>query len=455
MSSDVSAKGHSANGWASYAPLLAVLLIFLGSVAFALAKSSALERDMRIAATQNMLWVVTQTQMEMLQLALAAGQATPDRQTIAQRFDLTMARLNLMQQGPQARYLDDLGHLQVVAEMTRALETLDPLENGHSDDLHAALFELGAQLHPQINRIANDVMTRDWEKAAERLDDYRATQRLIIAAMAFALLSALGIAWLVLRNQRRLHGAQLDRLRAAALLQQERDSSAMYRDFAAIVSHQIRTPLSLIDSAMHRLHRKGADVTAAEVAERRAVVGEAVGRLTRLVDTVLMLAKLDTDQLRARFTSVPLEQSAQALVDEIRQRFPDREITLTCDPGLMVARGDPHLVAHILGNLVSNALRYSPANRPVALQVHARAGEVGCSVRDRGPGIDARDLPHLFKRYYRGTQGSCGEGTGLGLALAQELATLQGGRVEVENAPGTGAVFTLWLPMAEEGGADA
>ncbi|WFE74962.1 sensor histidine kinase KdpD [Roseinatronobacter sp. S2] len=443
------------NPWALYAPFLPVLVVFLGSLVFVLAKSSALERDMRIAATQNMLWVVTQTQMEVLSLTLAVAQPDRDDTQISQRFDLALSRLNLLMDGPQARYLDDIGHLAAVQDMSGALLSLDPLELGHSPDLHAALFDLGQDLHPQINRIANDVMTRDWDKSAARLDAYRATQRLIIAAVSFAFLAALAISWLLLRNQRRLHMTALEHMRAANLLEQERDVSAMYRDFAAIVSHQMRTPLSLIDSSMHRLARMGDDVAASDVEERRKIVGDAVGRLTRLVDTVLLLAKLDNDQLQARFAPLAMDHVVQSIMEEAQSRHPRRTLRLSCSDGPLVARGDRHLVGHIIDNLLSNALKYSPPDSPIELRVFTQGQDVACAVTDQGQGIAAQDRTYLFNRYFRGTceeVRAAGQGTGLGLALAQELAQLQGGRISFETWAGKGSVFTFWLPAMKKGG---
>lgn len=445
-----------------YAPFVPVLAIFLGSLGFALAKSSQLERDMRIAVTQNMLWVVTQTQREILELTLAASLPDRDEALVARRFDLTLSRLNLLLQGPQARYLDELGHLEKVRAIAAALIELDPMENTRDEALHAALSALGQEMNPQLNRIANDVMMADWGKSAARLDDYRATQRLIILAVTLALLAALAVSWLLLFNQRRLHRAELEHLRAANLLAQERDISAMYRDFAAIVSHQMRTPLSLIDSAMHRLSRKGEAVTAQDVQQRRRIVGDAVGRLTRLVDTVLLLAKLDNDQLQARFVPLAMGELVQGIVAEARLRHPGRVLHVSCAEGALLARGDAHLVGHVIDNLLSNALKYSPADSPVELRVFPQGQGVCCAVTDRGAGIPEADRPHLFNRYFRGNAPKAGDGTGLGLALARELAEFQGGSITLESWPGKGSVFTLWLPAgkadsvpAETGGGKA
>jgi signal transduction histidine kinase len=289
-------------------------------------------------------------------------------------------------------------------------------------------------------------MIADWDKAAARLDAYRGTQQLIILAVVFSFLTALAISWFLLRNQRRLHLSEVQGFQAAKQLEQQQGIALMYRDFAAIVSHQLRTPLSLIDSAMHRLARLGDNVTAQDVIARRAVVANAIGRLTRLSDTVLLLARLDNEQLKADFAPLSMQDVTRAVMAETQARYPDRQIRLSCADGPLIARGDVHLVGHVLENLLSNAIKFSPADRPVELRIFAQGAELACAVTDQGHGIDPSDLPHVFARYHRGKTHK--EGAGLGLSLARALAELQGGRISVRTWPGKGSVFTLWLPRA-------
>ncbi|WP_114966142.1 sensor histidine kinase [Alkalilacustris brevis] len=434
-----------------YGPFLPLLLVCLGPLAFALAQTSALERDMRIAATENMLWVVTQTQMESLSLTAAAAASDQTEAAVDHRYDMTLARLNLLQQGPQQRYMQKLGYADEIAEMSSRMRALDPQMHGHGPEQHAALYRAGVDMQPLLNRIANEVMTTEWIAASERLDDYRAVQRMVIVAVAFALLGALAMSWVLLRNQRELHRAELVALRAErlhALLEKERGTSAWYRDFAAMVSHQMRTPLTLIDSAMHRLARKGKAVTAADIAERQAVVRDAVGRLTRLVDAALLAGRLDNGQLVADTVAQPVRSLAQQAIDEMRARHPDRRIALSEGEAGLAADCDALLVGHVLGNLLSNALKYSAADSPVELRIFAQGNRVALAVTDRGAGIAPEDQPRVFERYYRGQGSETGTGTGLGLALAHDLARLQGGDVTMETWVGKGSVFTLWLPRA-------
>lgn len=442
-------RGAWRSQWWSYALFIPVLALFLGALVFALAQSSTLERDMRIAATQNMLWVVSQTQMEIYALALAVSGPGRNDDVIARRYDLALSRLSLMQQGPQARYLESLGHLVEVELMTAALLKLDPQQNTPGAALHDALAELTADLHPQINRIANDVMITDWDKAASRLDTYRDMQRLVMVSVTLSLLAALAITWLLLSKQRQLFRVEVENLRASRLLAQERDTASTYRDFAAIVSHQLRTPLTLIDSAMHRLERLGEDVSAAEVSRRRAVVSSAIGRLIRLSDTVLLLARLDNAQLAVAFEPLDMTRIARALVAEAQAQNPARRIDLSCAEGPLVAWGDAHLVGHIVDNLLSNALKFSSPDKPVEMRVFVQGQRIACAITDQGAGIAEADQPRVFERYFRCKTNV--EGVGLGLALAQALANLQGGQIGFETWPGKGSVFTLWLDTAQSG----
>jgi len=115
-------------------------------------------------------------------------------------------------------------------------------------------------------------------------------------------------------------------------------------------------------------------------------------------------------------------------------------------------KADPTLLRRALTNYVTNALKYASESGPVRLRAEARGDEVVLSVIDRGPGINPADLPHLFQRFYRGSQGAATErpaGSGLGLAIVKSIAELHGGRAWCESEPGQATVFCLALPVWE------
>lgn len=436
----------------AYGSLVPLILVSFGLLIFALTQTSSLERDMRISATENMLWVVSQTQMEVLLLANAAADLEgTSAASVEHRYDMAISRLNLLLQGPQQRYLEGIGRAGDVRDLHARLLEQDPLQQGTDPAARAALFQQAMALQPEINRLAGEVMTQEWGTAAARLDDYRRIQRTVILSVVGALLGMALMSWTLMRNQRRLHEGELARLRASrlqSLLERERQTSAWYRDFAAMISHQVRTPLAVIDSALQRLARKGERVTAADVAERQAIVRTAVDRLSRLVDTALLAGRLDNRQIDPQPAVQALAPLVQQSLEEARQAHPSRRIDLSEANPEARAHCDPALVGHSLGNLVSNALKYSPEDTPVELRLFTQGNRVAVAVADRGPGIAADEQERIFERFYRTEQAASQPGSGLGLALARDLARLQGGDVTVESWPGSGSLFTLWLPRA-------
>ncbi|MEM3433607.1 MAG: sensor histidine kinase, partial [Candidatus Methanomethyliaceae archaeon] len=120
------------------------------------------------------------------------------------------------------------------------------------------------------------------------------------------------------------------------------------------------------------------------------------------------------------------------------------EVALEREPDLWVS-ADPRRIRQVLGNLLSNALRYSPSGSTITVSVRRQGNEVWVSVQDQGPGIPEEDLPHIFERFYKADKSRAEGGTGLGLAIAKEIVQAHGGRIWVENRGG--ARFTFALPV--------
>ncbi|HHX89707.1 MAG TPA: PAS domain-containing protein [Paracoccus sp.] len=232
-------------------------------------------------------------------------------------------------------------------------------------------------------------------------------------------------------------------------LERERGVSEFYRGFAGMVSHQFRTPLAIIDSNVQRLVRRGEKVTPEEIAQRAARIRAGITRLTRLVESTLDAARLDTGQIEVKLA--PCDFSALARVACARQHevTPERKIVLEAPDCPVLALCDPALVEHILANLLSNAVKYSPSDSPVELRIGTDGAAVRCAVRDRGVGVPPEEAPRLFERFFRASTASGVPGTGIGLNLSRSLARLQGGDVTMQSRPGEGSTFTLILPRAQ------
>lgn len=174
-------------------------------------------------------------------------------------------------------------------------------------------------------------------------------------------------------------------------------------------------------------------------------------RLTRLLEELLLLARLDAGPERAISKAVSLNQLAQEAAERLEPLARERQIQITLEPSpSMTARIARAPAGLVLVNLMDNAVKFSPTGGRVSVLLTIEGPEAVMSVRDTGPGIRPGELPHLFERFYRGSAARTGSapGFGLGLALSQAIVKAHGGRIDVSNLPGGGALFAVRLPLA-------
>ncbi|ADU51468.1 integral membrane sensor signal transduction histidine kinase [Thermaerobacter marianensis DSM 12885] len=237
--------------------------------------------------------------------------------------------------------------------------------------------------------------------------------------------------------------------RIEALVEELRRSQTLRRSMLATISHELRTPVTVIRGLGEAL-RDGL-VEAGPGAARHAgqIVAEAE-RLGRLIDDLFQLAQIETGQLDlrfGRFAAGPwLEERATALETLVRERGAHWAARIDPSLGGVWLEADPHRLAQVLGNLVDNAARHAGPGGHVTLTAAAVAGGVRVEVADDGPGIDPADLPRVFEPFYRGREAARSRGAGLGLSIVRALVEAHGGRVGVASAPGRGARFWFFLP---------
>ncbi|HLQ59035.1 MAG TPA: ATP-binding protein [Gemmatimonadales bacterium] len=221
------------------------------------------------------------------------------------------------------------------------------------------------------------------------------------------------------------------------------------QSFTADASHELRTPLTHLRAQVQWASDDAR--TEAEIREALGAMERELDRTTKLVEELLLIARGENRQLALAHAPFDLN----AVVEEVREiteaMAMDKKLSAELAPADQVAAiGDADRTRHILLNLASNAVRYTPSGS-VTFAIVRNGSEVGVSVWDTGPGIAPEHLERIFDRFFRIDQSRSRElgGTGLGLAIARLLAELQGGRIEVESTPGRGSAFTLWLPSAE------
>jgi signal transduction histidine kinase len=221
-----------------------------------------------------------------------------------------------------------------------------------------------------------------------------------------------------------------------------RETEELERNFLMTVSHELRTPLTAIAGHVAAM-REGVVEDPELRAESLDVVAAETGRLERLVGDILDLAKLD----RRRFTVLQEEVDMERLVErayagfteEARRREIDFRRDLRAQP---VIETDGDRVLQIISNLLSNAFRWTPDGGRVELELAAANGTVSVAVEDTGPGIAEAERERIFRPFWSRD----GRGTGLGLAVAHELAEALGGRIVLETEEGRGSRFELVLP---------
>jgi len=232
---------------------------------------------------------------------------------------------------------------------------------------------------------------------------------------------------------------------AASLQQAEQRRRALTADIA----HELRTPL-----AVQRAHIEALlDGIYPLTPENLQPIAESNALLTRLVEDLRTLALADSGRLPLERTPVDVRPLLERTAERFAPAADARRIQIrlrsegNCPPVPL----DPGRVEQILGNLLSNALRHTPAGGLITLESACTPQHAIIRIRDSGPGISPQDLEHIFERFYRAdkSRSRAEGGTGLGLTIARQLARAHGGDLRAENHPEGGALFTLTLPLSQ------
>jgi two-component system, OmpR family, sensor kinase len=214
------------------------------------------------------------------------------------------------------------------------------------------------------------------------------------------------------------------------------------RRFVADASHELRTPVAVIMGNVEIL--RGGKLAEEDASESLAMIETESARMTRLLDELLSLARLE----RTAHNFQPLDAATILQEGAARARkLGERTITVTCAPGLWVS-GDPDLLDQAVVNVARNAVAHTEEGGHIELACSATDTHLSLSVTDDGPGIPQADLDRIFDRFFRarGPRQGDGGGAGLGLAIAKRLIDLHSGTISVVNVPGGGARFTITLP---------
>ena len=221
------------------------------------------------------------------------------------------------------------------------------------------------------------------------------------------------------------------------------------RRFIADARHELRTPLTSVRGLAEYGLQQGDGASPEELLRLMGLVAREAGRMGRLVDDLLLLARFDAGRaLDCR--PVDLASIAAEAVQQARLVAAGRPITLEAAEPVIVD-ADAERLRQIIDNLIGNAVQHTPPQTPVAVTVSTETGSGQLTVADRGPGMTPEQASHVFDRFYRtdDARTRANGGAGLGLAIAGSLTAAHGGELTVDTKPGEGAAFQLRLPLAQ------
>jgi two-component system sensor histidine kinase KdpD len=217
------------------------------------------------------------------------------------------------------------------------------------------------------------------------------------------------------------------------------------------VSHDLRTPLVSVVGALSSLQEDGDEL---DPASRRSLVDNALGeaeRLNRLVGDLLDMTRIEAGALKVMREPCDIQDLIGASMEQLERRLPNRSLTTEVPPDMPLVSIDFVLMERVLVNLLDNALKYSPSDRPIELAARVEGSEVRFEVADRGPGVSPIDLPRMFDKFYRVQQPRSVSGTGLGLSICKGIVEAHGGRIWAENRDGGGILVSVALPLVGSG----
>jgi signal transduction histidine kinase len=227
-------------------------------------------------------------------------------------------------------------------------------------------------------------------------------------------------------------------------LHRELSVARLQSDFVAQVSHEFRTPLTAMRH-LTELLEEGAPTD--RLPRYYQALGKETRRLHAMVENLLDFGRMESGRRVYQMEDTSLSEVARQVVNE----FASPRLRLNLPSNEPHIRADRDALALAVRNLVDNAIKYSPESTTVKISVEARNGSAGIAVEDRGAGISPAEQQDVLRKFVRGSAATVMnvKGTGIGLAMVDQVAKAHGGRLEVESELGRGSRFTLWVPAAE------
>ena len=238
------------------------------------------------------------------------------------------------------------------------------------------------------------------------------------------------------------------------LVRRETETAQLKAEFVANVSHDLKTPLSLIRVFGETLEMGRVSDEATRHEYYRVITRESE-RLSRLIENVLDFSRIEGGRRTYDLVPVSVEPLVRDTVESFAYVLAQQgfKVDVAISPGLPEVPMDADAVGQALGNLIDNAIKYSETRKVLTVEARLEDGGLGLTVGDEGIGIPREEQGKIFDKFYRvgRSETQSRRGSGVGLALVRHVAEAHGGRVRVDSRPGEGSRFTLWLPLSRPG----
>lgn len=224
-----------------------------------------------------------------------------------------------------------------------------------------------------------------------------------------------------------------------------RANEYLRKDFISSVSHQLKTPLSILNGYAQLL--AGGGLSAEEEREYSQTIAQESDRLVGLIDDMLRLSRIDHREIQRKAEFFPLGEQLRRAVLQLEPRWSAAGLNVSADIPDFDYTGDSELLYQVWVNLLENAVKFTPAGGRIGVSLAAAENAATVTVWDTGCGMDEDTLPRIFEQFYQGDTDRRGDGCGLGLALCKRIVELHGGAISAESRPGEGSRFTVSLPV--------
>lgn len=232
------------------------------------------------------------------------------------------------------------------------------------------------------------------------------------------------------------------------MLKQAMELSELRARYVSMAAHDLRNPLAVIQTSANLIHRYGHRLTAEDIDDKFTDIQSSIKVMVEMLDDILTLGRAESGKLACNPEPLDVIELCQRIRTEVRQAMGGAPaIRFDSDAACTMAQLDPKLMRHILNNLLTNAIKYSPDDQPVTLRVRCQPQQITFEVQDQGIGIPEADQHHMFEAFHRASNAKSFPGTGLGLAIVRQSVELHGGSIMFESTENVGTTFTVAIPQ--------